>query len=1341
MGKKRIPSMESDEQSSKMISKQSIWNGKSIYEDFCLRHPNLTESIFDQLDNKSLIKCRKVSKVLKTFMADPTIILKRKIEKTLGNRHQFAKLWKPILKSLSANILKQLELATNLFYSGYKMSNDNLEDPVQLISKEDPRSNLITPLHVAAGTGKPSLWRTLNLNFVAGPMVIEKGNSVQPTDSGNSTLHYADISGNFDACQLIMGEIEDENLRAEDEKIPPHFAAKEGDVNICEWVLAENDDSNPGESAGRTPVHDISKMLIEKVTSVQPKDGYENSPLHYAAMHGNLETCRLIMEEIEDKNPKNLDEKTPLHFAAENGHLKVCKIILDQVSPKNPTDGEGNTPLHAVALIGNDELYEEIASRADDVNPPDNYGWTPLHSAAKEGHFAICEWILAETDNANPGDNAGRTPLHEAANSCYAKICELITEELWAEDRNPRDNLGNTPRELWEKASKEFQQKLFGNIDDADGHGGSDGSEEQSSEDEDGGSDESNEQSSDDSEDKTNESHPPKPKKARVEPPVIADNEAIPQVLNNLANNLVPSSHFKNDSKGDHANNDSFATNVNPNLETGTSSGSNEDFQALSPSNPLKNGWNTPPPTMTMFGKDANNSLDQLVGLPTKKELHSVASMKGFENAPPPGTSNGGLLESSDDSKEQTIEDEDVFFSNPPDIGKVFHEILVPPPASAMLDQLVELQTSKELLSLISPMKDSDDTKEQSSEDEDVENKNLENERHLNICDWVLAETDESYDSWKGSNGAKDHTNETQPPKAKMARVETIFIADNKAIPQVDGRASVSSFGSNETFQETLPSNLLENGNTTPPPIMTMFGEDANNFLDHQLVRFPTSKELHSDYSMKGSDVKVKPPLITSNGELLGGSDDSIKVCDDSKEQTTEDDEVDDTDRIFSEMLIPPPVSAIHDEDANNFSEQLVGFQTSQKLHSDDSKEQSNEKVDKVHEANDTDDNWKVSDDSKNQTNETQPSKAKKAKVESPFIADNKASYDYYGNNVHSNIEGRASDPIFGSNEGFQALLSSYPLENGDTPLPTLPTLSEEANNSLDQLVEFETSMELHSDDSMKGSDDFQDKTNETQSPRDKKAKVRQFVIPQGIDIFEFENLINCDDSVNGSDDSKEQSAEDEDENKVNETDDNWKGPDQTNETRSPRDKKAKIEPLVIAGWTIANPAHPVPMPLKAKVEPLVMTEEVNNSEFEKFKTSNDSLKGSDDSMEQSTEDRKVEDVNDTDDNLKGSDDSQDQPNESHPPRAKKAKIEEVLSIRRKLEKMTKSGEHGQALDLLEKLGNMDINLGILKDTMIGFTLQALKKSSSDEEIILKSKSLIKVRLKQISNSYSPTSL
>jgi len=69
---------------------------------------------------------------------------------------------------------------------------------------------------------------------------------------------------------------------------------------------------------------------------------------------------------------------------------------------------------------------------------------------------------------------------------------------------------------------------------------------------------------------------------------------------------------------------------------------------------------------------------------------------------------------------------------------------------------------------------------------------------------------------------------------------------------------------------------------------------------------------------------------------------------------------------------------------------------------------------------------------------------------------------------------------------------------------------------------------------------------------------------------------------------------------------------------------------------------------------------------------------------------------------------------------------EEVLSIRRQLEKMTEDGEQGQALDLLQRLGEIDMNLGILTNTRIGMTVNALRKSSSDDEVISHSKGLIK---------------
>jgi len=70
---------------------------------------------------------------------------------------------------------------------------------------------------------------------------------------------------------------------------------------------------------------------------------------------------------------------------------------------------------------------------------------------------------------------------------------------------------------------------------------------------------------------------------------------------------------------------------------------------------------------------------------------------------------------------------------------------------------------------------------------------------------------------------------------------------------------------------------------------------------------------------------------------------------------------------------------------------------------------------------------------------------------------------------------------------------------------------------------------------------------------------------------------------------------------------------------------------------------------------------------------------------------------------------------------------EEVLSIRKKLEKMTgEDADQSQALDLLNALGQLNINLSILTSTRIGMTVNALRKSSKEDEIIAVAKSLIK---------------
>lgn len=71
---------------------------------------------------------------------------------------------------------------------------------------------------------------------------------------------------------------------------------------------------------------------------------------------------------------------------------------------------------------------------------------------------------------------------------------------------------------------------------------------------------------------------------------------------------------------------------------------------------------------------------------------------------------------------------------------------------------------------------------------------------------------------------------------------------------------------------------------------------------------------------------------------------------------------------------------------------------------------------------------------------------------------------------------------------------------------------------------------------------------------------------------------------------------------------------------------------------------------------------------------------------------------------------------------------EEVFKIQKKMSKITSDDGSGQeqALDLLKALQTLNINLEILTKTRIGMTVNELRKSSKDEEVIALAKTLIK---------------
>lgn len=84
---------------------------------------------------------------------------------------------------------------------------------------------------------------------------------------------------------------------------------------------------------------------------------------------------------------------------------------------------------------------------------------------------------------------------------------------------------------------------------------------------------------------------------------------------------------------------------------------------------------------------------------------------------------------------------------------------------------------------------------------------------------------------------------------------------------------------------------------------------------------------------------------------------------------------------------------------------------------------------------------------------------------------------------------------------------------------------------------------------------------------------------------------------------------------------------------------------------------------------------------------------------------------------------------------------DEVMKIAKRLDKMASgaSDDQAQALDLLKNLQELPITLEILQRTRIGMTVNSLRKSSSDEEVITLAKVLIK-SWKKLLSSGTPSS-
>ena len=197
------------------------------------RFPDVGEKILDQIDDKSLVLCRGVSKIWKNFTEQQKIIWIRKIEKYIGQRSTFSDDWKKVVFKNRVDIIRNLATSLEEFY----------ESPNKLYKVH-------SPLFIAVKQGNVQLTQHL----------IRRVKCINWKDSFGATPFYvAAENGNLELCRLIIPNIEDKNPAKYDGETPLHIAAQNGHLEICQLIVTNVEDKNPTGYDGWTPLDIAAK--------------------------------------------------------------------------------------------------------------------------------------------------------------------------------------------------------------------------------------------------------------------------------------------------------------------------------------------------------------------------------------------------------------------------------------------------------------------------------------------------------------------------------------------------------------------------------------------------------------------------------------------------------------------------------------------------------------------------------------------------------------------------------------------------------------------------------------------------------------------------------------------------------------------------------------------------------------------------------------------------------------------------------------------------------------------------------------------------------------------------
>ena len=256
----------------------------SIIENICLRFPHLMEQINELLDNKSLMKCKEVSRTMCLNIENQksgTFLTKRVIQSYNKNTKKYTEEWKVVFKKLPSNRLNVFGILVKEFH------------------KAVPSRCEFTwcPMSIAAERGRMDFCKS-----------FAEMNILSKYKCSYWSLIFSVQAGHLDISKFLYNEIEDRHtIRIL--QIVQHIAAKNGHLDIYKFLHESSNNINPIMTKGITP-------------------------LHLAAQYGHFDVCKYICNNTMLVNPLIMDSLTPMTLAVHRGHIKIARLLHERDHPK-----------------------------------------------------------------------------------------------------------------------------------------------------------------------------------------------------------------------------------------------------------------------------------------------------------------------------------------------------------------------------------------------------------------------------------------------------------------------------------------------------------------------------------------------------------------------------------------------------------------------------------------------------------------------------------------------------------------------------------------------------------------------------------------------------------------------------------------------------------------------------------------------------------------------------------------------------------------------------------------------------------------------------------------------